>query len=81
MNSPSTVHSTLIDRYKRKVADIGLGNEAYKWEWIQTYKGRPDLDAEDLVAEIKVVTRTNLIYHISSSPEPTLFIRFHRRSW
>jgi MoxR-like ATPase len=65
--SSSSVYSTLIERYKRKLADIGLGNEAYKWEWIQAYKGRPDLDAEDFVRDFQLITRTNLIYQISSA--------------
>lgn len=60
-------YTTLIDRYKRKLAYDGIGDETYKWVWIQENLGRPDLNAKDFVREIKLSTRTNLIYHNSSA--------------
>jgi 5-methylcytosine-specific restriction protein B len=63
----ATVYSTLIDRYKRKVADIGLGDETYKWEWIAKYKGWPNLNSDQFLRELQLLTRTNLIYQISSA--------------
>ena len=65
MNTPSSVYTTLIDRYKRKLNDIGIGDEAYKWEWVQKFKGRPNLDADDFAAEVRNVLNTNLLYQIS----------------
>lgn len=66
MNTPSTTYTNVIERYKRKLNDIGLGDEAYKWEWVQKFKGRPNLDASDLVTEIReVLNPINLMYHMS----------------
>lgn len=63
----TSVFPTLIERYKRKLADTGIGDETYKWVWIQENLGRPDLNADDFVREIKLSTRTNLLYHNSSA--------------
>jgi 5-methylcytosine-specific restriction protein B len=66
MNS-ATVFNTLIDRYKRKVDDLGLGDETYKWEWIAKYQGWPNLDSDQFLRELQLLTRTNLMYQISSA--------------
>jgi len=66
MSNPSTVYTTLIDRYKRKLNEIGIGDEVFKWKWIQDFRGRPNLDAPDLAAEVReVLNPTNLMYPLS----------------
>lgn len=65
--NPATVFTTLIDRYKRKVDDLGLGDETYKWEWISRYQGWPNLDSDQFLRELQLLTRTNLMYQISSA--------------
>ncbi|MEO6979276.1 MAG: hypothetical protein ABI113_12885, partial [Mucilaginibacter sp.] len=52
----------LIKDYKELVRKQGMHDELYKWELIQTYKGTPNLDAEDLLAELKKINFSNLIY-------------------
>lgn len=63
----TTTFTTLIERYKRKLTDVGLGDENYKWVWIQRYQGKPNLDADDFVREMQLATRTNLMYQLSSA--------------
>ena len=41
----------LIEGYKAKLRANGLGSEAYKWELLGKYPGRPDLEAPDFGKE------------------------------
>lgn len=52
----------IIRRYKELLRTEGLADEIYKWELIEQFKGRPNLDASDLLAEIKEIKYMNLIY-------------------
>ena len=57
----------LIEDYKKHIAKTELKDEVYKWELVANYKGRPDLDAADLLAEIKSIPYGNLLYQMSKS--------------
>ncbi|UEG55037.1 AAA family ATPase [Mucilaginibacter daejeonensis] len=52
----------LIRDYKALVQEQGLHDEQYKWELLKSFKGRPDLDAPDLLKELKQINFANLIY-------------------
>lgn len=52
----------MIENYKKHIAQTQLKDEVYKWELIEKYKGRPNLDADDLLQEIKSVGYGNLMY-------------------
>ena len=53
----------MIENYKKHIAQTQLKDEVYKWELIEKYKGRPNLDADDLLQEIKSVDYyKNLMY-------------------
>jgi len=56
-----------IEQYKRLVSDNKLADEVYKWHYVNDNIGRPDLNASDFEKEIKEVTRTNLLYMLSSA--------------
>lgn len=53
----------LIDRYKLHLADNQLKDESYKWQLVNTFQGRPNLEAEDFGAEITAIDYSNLIFH------------------
>jgi len=55
----------LIKKYKTHLGNNGLVDELYKWELLNQYKGRPDLNAIDFQAEIKSVDYKNLIYPVA----------------
>ena len=52
----------MIENYKKHIAQTQLKDEVYKWELIEKYKGRPNLDADNLLQEIKSVDYSNLMY-------------------
>jgi 5-methylcytosine-specific restriction endonuclease McrBC GTP-binding regulatory subunit McrB len=52
----------LIKDYKTLLRTQGLQDEVYKWELLQAYKGRPAIEANDLLTEVKAVNFSNLIY-------------------
>lgn len=56
-----------IEQYKRLVSDNKLADEVYKWQYVNDNIGRPDLNASDFENEIREVTRTNLLYMLSSA--------------
>ena len=56
-----------IEQYKNLVLDNQLVDEVYKWEFVKNNFGRPDLNAGDFENEIKEITRTNLLYKLSSA--------------
>ena len=53
---------SLIEDYKRRIAETQLKDEIYKWELVNQYRGRPNPDAPDFYQEIKDVKFKNLIY-------------------
>ena len=52
----------LISNYKYRIQETRLENEIYKWELLNTYRGRPNLHTEDLFKEVKDVKFKNLVY-------------------
>ncbi len=58
---------SIIEDYKKLIAETRLMNEVYKWELIDQYKGRPNLNVEDLHQEVKSIDYKNLIYHLSKA--------------
>jgi hypothetical protein len=54
---------SLIEKYKAHVTEHGLKDEFYKWQILQRFQGRPDLNADDFEAEMKSINYENLIYH------------------
>ncbi len=54
----------MIERYKVHVRAHGLEDELYKWNLIERFKGRPNVDAPDLLAEISEVNFGNLPYQM-----------------
>ena len=57
----------MIEDYKKHIAETQLKDEVYKWELIDKYKGKPNLEVEDLLQEIKSIDYSNLIYHLSKA--------------
>lgn len=58
---------TLVNAYKADVKKHGLGEEAYKWELLQQFRGQLNLDAVFLETELKRINYSNLIYHTGKS--------------
>jgi Cdc6-like AAA superfamily ATPase len=52
----------LLNDYK-KLVKSGNQTEVYKWELIEKYAGRPNLEAEDFGKEMMDIDYRNLIYH------------------
>lgn len=61
-NTQESPFFQLIRDYKELLKIEGLTDEIYKWELIQQFKGCPNLEAEDLSAELKRIKFQNLIY-------------------
>ena len=69
----------IISKYKNHLQKDGLGEEIYKWELIEKYQGKPNLDADNFFEEVSSIKFSNLLYeaavrvmkHIASErPEP-----------
>jgi hypothetical protein len=60
-NKPDPFPS-LVEYYKKLVRKQGLHDELYKWELIEAFRVRPNLEAEDLLSELKKINFSNLIY-------------------
>jgi 5-methylcytosine-specific restriction endonuclease McrBC GTP-binding regulatory subunit McrB len=52
----------LIEKYKAHIKATKLKDELYKWDLLDTFKGRPDLNAENFLAEVKSVNYSNLLF-------------------
>ena len=52
----------LITKYKKHIQKTQLQDEKYKWELLDQYKGRPNIEATDFLAEVKGIKYNNLIY-------------------
>ncbi len=57
----------LLEKYKDHLRTNQLKDEKYKWQLISDFGGRPDLEAEDFLAEIKAVNYSNLIYPMAKA--------------
>ncbi len=55
----------LIARYRELIRETRLADELYKWRLVEKYKGRPEVDAEDIRAEVLSVKYSNLVYQIA----------------
>ena len=53
---------SLIEKYKKRIAETELKDEIYKWELVNEYRGRPNTEAPDFYQEIKDIKFKNLIY-------------------
>lgn len=53
---------SLIEKYKKRIAETELKDEIYKWELVNEYRGRPNTGAPDFYQEIKDIKFKNLIY-------------------
>lgn len=58
---------SMIENYKKHIAETQLKDEVYKWELLEEYKGKPDLEAKNLHEEIKSINYSNLMYHLSKA--------------
>ena len=57
----------LILEYKKHIQESQLNDEKYKWELLSKYKGRPNLEAENLLEEVKSINFANLIYALGKA--------------
>ena len=53
---------SLIEGYKKLIAETQLKDEIFKWELINQFRGRPNTEAVDFYKEVKDVKFGNLIY-------------------
>ena len=53
---------SMIEDYKKHIAETQLKDEEYKWELVEKYKGRPNLEVKDLLEELKGIKYDNLMY-------------------
>ncbi len=60
------MHS-MIERYKKHISRTQLKDEIYKWELINKYRGRPNLEAKDFAQEISDIDFSNLLYHMGGA--------------
>lgn len=56
------VNEELVKKYKL-LSLSGNSNEIYKWQLIEKYKGKPELNAVDFGKEITSINYQNLIFH------------------
>ena len=52
----------VIERYKKHIHATHFEDESYKWVLIKKMQGKPDLKAQDFLAEIKQMEYKNLVY-------------------
>ncbi len=57
----------LIENYKQRIKNTSLKDERYKWELLNVYKGKPNLDADNLWEELKGIDYSNLLYAMSKA--------------
>lgn len=56
---------SIIEKCKEGIEETKLTDEIYKWNLIEKYQGRPDLNADDFPEEIKSTDYDNLMYGIA----------------
>ena len=54
---------SIIETYKEQVRQNGIKDEIYKWELINKYLGRPDVDVDNFTKEIYDINFKNLLYY------------------
>ncbi len=54
----------LVEKYKGIIRNNGIEGELYKWQLLEQFRGKPDVDAEDFNAEIRSIKFSNLIYQL-----------------
>lgn len=57
----------LIKTYKKQIKKTHLKDERYKWQLLAEYKGRPNLEVQDLLEELKSIDYNNLLYAMSKA--------------
>lgn len=57
----------LINDYKKSIKRTKLENEIYKWELVQKFQGRPNLEVSDLADEINSLDFGNLVYNLAKA--------------
>ena len=65
----------IINIYKDLITTNFL-KEVYKWELIERFKGKPDLDSENFVEEMQEIKFSNLLYHSAKSVQQHLWNTF-----
>lgn len=65
-NSQSSIDplSNLIELYKEKVRATNNSEEIYKWQFVEKFKGWPDVNAADFGSEINKIDFGRLIYNL-----------------
>ncbi len=56
----------LIESYKTHIRESELKDELYKWDLIQKFKGRPDVNAPDFAEELRSINYGNFLYAMSN---------------
>jgi len=59
-----TIESMLSD-YKLILEETGLKDEKYKWEILRDLKGKPDINADDFMLEVKSLKLKNIPYRLT----------------
>lgn len=67
LNATTDPIRLMIERYKEHIKENGLKDEIYKWELVQKYKGRPDVNAQDFTSEIRTLDFSNLAYYMTKA--------------
>jgi hypothetical protein len=57
----------IIKDYKDSIVETHMKDEAYKWELLAEYRGRPNTDAADFSEEIHAIKFKNLMYPMASA--------------
>jgi 5-methylcytosine-specific restriction protein B len=60
----------ILQEYKKILRNKGLdgaADELYKWSSLKKYRGRPNLDADNLLEELKSIEFHNLIFHMGKA--------------
>lgn len=53
----------IVDTYKKRIHELGMADELYKWKLLGQFKGRPDTNVTDFAKEVEGIKFANLIYH------------------
>lgn len=65
--SNNTPILNLIEDYKTNLKETRLKDEIYKWQLISKFSGRPNLEADNLHAELKSINYANLMFHTAKA--------------
>lgn len=56
----------ILQKYKQHLQTTRLKDELYKWQLVEQFKGRPDVNAPDFAEEYKRVKFGNLVYQLTT---------------